>query len=145
VISGRVVVDPSIVVEYLVPLRFTQQATRLFRRVLDVESPLELWAPDLLYPEVTSALHKLVARRHLDGRAGERAIGHLTRLPILAAGTSALMPDVWRLRHTVTPYDGCYVALARRLEAPLLTADERLARALRRRRDRVLLLDEIEG
>jgi predicted nucleic acid-binding protein len=36
---------------------------------------------------------------------------------------------VWELRENVTSYDAAYVALAEALEAPLLTADARLARA----------------
>jgi predicted nucleic acid-binding protein len=143
--AGPVVVDASVVVEYLVALRFTRQARRFFAGLLDPDDALELWAPDLLYPEVVSALRKLVARRFLDAPAGERATEQLTRLPIMATGTAALMAEAWRLRGTLTPYDACYVALAHRLGAPLLTADERLARALRGRRPRVLLLSGIEA
>jgi len=41
----------------------------------------------------------------------------------------ALLPRIWELRHNVTPYDAAYVALAEVLDAPLLTADARLADA----------------
>lgn len=40
-----------------------------------------------------------------------------------------LIPTIWRLRHNISPYDGAYVALAERLDAPLLTGDLRLAKA----------------
>jgi predicted nucleic acid-binding protein len=40
-----------------------------------------------------------------------------------------LITDLWQLRANVVPYDACYVALARALNCPLLTADARLARA----------------
>jgi predicted nucleic acid-binding protein len=36
---------------------------------------------------------------------------------------------VWALRDNLTPYDGAYVALAETLDCPLVTSDERLARA----------------
>lgn len=36
---------------------------------------------------------------------------------------------VWQLRGGVTAYDAWYVALAESLDAPLVTLDERLARA----------------
>jgi predicted nucleic acid-binding protein len=39
------------------------------------------------------------------------------------------MSRIWELRDNHTPYDAAYVALAEALEAPLLTADRRLARA----------------
>jgi len=35
----------------------------------------------------------------------------------------------WQLRHNITAYDACYVALAEILEVPLATLDLRLARA----------------
>ncbi|WP_330230019.1 type II toxin-antitoxin system VapC family toxin [Nocardia sp. NBC_00508] len=37
--------------------------------------------------------------------------------------------EAWGLRHTVTFYDALYVALAARLDIPLLTADEKLTKA----------------
>lgn len=37
--------------------------------------------------------------------------------------------EAWELRHTVTFYDGLYVALAARLGMPLLTGDATLCRA----------------
>lgn len=40
-----------------------------------------------------------------------------------------LLPDMWRLRGSVTGYDAAYVTLAARLDLPLATADRRLARA----------------
>lgn len=41
-----------------------------------------------------------------------------------------LLPRVWDLRHNLTAYDAVYVALAELLEAPLVTRDRRLARAV---------------
>ncbi|MCP2238704.1 type II toxin-antitoxin system VapC family toxin [Prauserella halophila] len=38
-----------------------------------------------------------------------------------------LIPRVWELRHSITPYDAAYVALAEQLDIPLLTTDARLA------------------
>ncbi|GAB3470277.1 hypothetical protein GCM10027436_87620 [Actinophytocola sediminis] len=43
--------------------------------------------------------------------------------------TGWLAADAWRLRHTITFYDGLYVALAARLELPLLTGDAKLSTA----------------
>ena len=43
--------------------------------------------------------------------------------------TLPLLPEAWTLRANVTPYDACYVALARNLRCPLVTGDRRLARA----------------
>ncbi len=44
-----------------------------------------------------------------------------------------LLRAAWALRANVSTYDGVYVALADRLRMPLLTGDQRLARAWARR------------
>ena len=43
--------------------------------------------------------------------------------------TGALAKAAWAVRQNVTFYDGLYVALAVALTVPLVTADQRLARA----------------
>lgn len=43
--------------------------------------------------------------------------------------TGRLAQRAWDLRHTITFYDGLYVALAAVLDLPLLTADVRLSKA----------------
>jgi predicted nucleic acid-binding protein len=40
-----------------------------------------------------------------------------------------LVPRIWELKENLTAYDAAYVALAEALDAPLVTMDERLARA----------------
>lgn len=142
-LSGPVVIDASVAVEYLVDLGLAEPATRLFSQLVDPGANLELWAPDLIYAESTSALRKLVLRRAIPVAEGAKAIRRLVHLPIVATGTAALLPEVWRMRESVTPYDACYVALARRLRAPLVTGDARLVRAFARSRDRVCSLADL--
>jgi predicted nucleic acid-binding protein len=43
--------------------------------------------------------------------------------------TLPLLAEAWTLRANVTPYDACYVALARGLKCPLVTSDHKLSRA----------------
>jgi predicted nucleic acid-binding protein len=42
-------------------------------------------------------------------------------------GHRVLLERVWELRHTITPYDAAYVALAETIGTVLITADRRLA------------------
>ena len=44
-------------------------------------------------------------------------------------GVGGLLGRIWELRDNVSAYDATYVAVAEALEAPLVTADGRLARA----------------
>jgi len=57
------------------------------------------------------------------GRATANRLG-LRRHPI-----RSLWPRAWELRTNLSAYDALTVALAEQLDAPLLTADARLARA----------------
>jgi len=140
-LSGPVVIDASAVVEYLVVLTLTDAATRLFSIV--ASGQIELWAPDLLYSESASALRKLVKLGALPAAPATRAVGQLQRLPITATGTAPLMPDVWRMRAFLTPYDACYVALSNELSATFVTAERGLAAELRKRRKAVRYLGDL--
>jgi predicted nucleic acid-binding protein len=140
-LAGAVVVDASVVVEYLVALSLTTQAQILFRAL--VERDLELWAPDLVYPESLSALRRLVALRAIEARAADRGVGQLLRLPIMVVGTRELGRRAWELRGSLTPYDACYAALAEALAAPLITADRRFARDLAARGASALFLGDL--
>jgi predicted nucleic acid-binding protein len=42
---------------------------------------------------------------------------------------SPFLSPLWQLRHNMTAYDACYVALAEALDAELVTLDSRLASA----------------
>lgn len=140
-LAGAAVVDASVVVEYLVALTLTDHANALFRAVADHE--LELWAPDLMYPESVSALRRLVRLRSITAAAAEQACDHLLQLPLLVTGTRDLMKRAWALRESLTPYDACYAALAEAIGAPLVTADRKLARSLASLRAAVLYLGDL--
>lgn len=141
VLSGPVVIDASVVVEYLVVLALTDAATKLFH--LAAHGRVELWAPDLVYSESVSALRKLVQLEAVPDSPAKLAVDHLAQLPITATGTAALMPEVWRMRTFLTPYDACYVALAAELGATFVTAEHDLAAELRKRRKRARYLGEL--
>jgi predicted nucleic acid-binding protein len=65
-----------------------------------------------------------------DGRAMVAAI---LDAPLYVAESTALLPAAWEIAvgHDSTVYDGVYLALSVALDAPLVTADRRLRRALR--------------
>ena len=56
-------------------------------------------------------------------------IRRLATAPIARFNCTALLAHGWELRDNVAVRDALYVTLARRLSAPLLTADRRLTRA----------------
>ena len=116
------VVDASVVLEALL------QAGPA-RRLL---SSSDVRAPELLDLEVLSVLR----RRTLAGRLPEsQAVAVLevySRLTIERHSSWPLLASIWQLRHDLTACDAAYVALAHRLDCPLVTLDQALLRAPRR-------------
>jgi predicted nucleic acid-binding protein len=89
----------------------------------------DLAAPELIDLEVVSVLRRQLAARKLNARRASLALDDLVELPIQRAPHRPLLPRVWELRGNISVYDAAYVALAEVLDAPLVTADVRLARA----------------
>lgn len=88
-----------------------------------------LACPHLIDAEVLHVLRSHVRRGELDAEDATRAIGVWGRLGMERFGVDGLLDRMWELRDNVSAYDAAYVAVAEALEAPLLTADGRLARA----------------
>jgi predicted nucleic acid-binding protein len=86
-------------------------------------------APDILNPEVLQSLRGLERGGVVTDARASRAVRRLAESRIARVPTRALLPDAWSLRHNLSAYDACYVALARALRCPLLTTDGPLARA----------------
>lgn len=85
--------------------------------------------PHLADSEVAHALRSQVLRGDLEAADAWRAIETWGRLGIERIGVLGMLPRIWELRGNVSAYDATYVAVAEALEAPLVTADGRLARA----------------
>jgi predicted nucleic acid-binding protein len=97
-----------------------------FRRRLRGE---RLVAPALIDLEIASAWRRAARAGRLSEQRASQALADLADLALARAPHGALMGRIWSLRDNLTAYDAAYVALAEILEAPLLTADERLVQA----------------
>lgn len=89
-------------------------------------------APHLIDAEVGNALRSMVLRGDLTDGVGASARLMAERLvhrrhPIHGATAAR----AWQLRHNLGFYDALYIALAERLHCQLITADNRIARALK--------------
>ena len=134
-------IDASGVVEYLVELTHTGPATRLFH--LAADGRVDLWAPDLVYPECVSTLRKLVRLGAISDAPAGVAVERLPQLPIAATGSAALMPAVWKMRTFLTPYDACYVALADELDGVFVSGERNLVVELGKRGRRARFLGDL--
>ncbi len=85
--------------------------------------------PQVLHVEVISSLRKAELHALCTPAQAATALQLLMSMPLQTWSLEGLHSRVWSLRHSVTPYDAWYVALAEYLEAPLATCDVRLTRA----------------
>ena len=88
-----------------------------------------LQAPELIDAELLSVLRRLALTGKLLESQALQALSTASRLGLRRHATRSLWPRAWELRTNLSAYDALYVALAEQLQAPLLTADARLARA----------------
>lgn len=86
------------------------------------------------------AIRRFERRGELDVQRSAEALGDLEQLPLARYPTLTLVERAWSLRENFTTYDAMYVALAEALETPLVTADERLAAAMRTHTDVAVVL-----
>ena len=103
-------------------------------------SPRGDWASSELYGESIAGPEILLAESSNVLRLLEQS-GKVSRAEIAEAHRELMRTDiklhpfapfaarVWELRHNLTAYDAWYVAVAESLDCPLVTLDERLARA----------------
>ncbi|MGL5852648.1 MAG: type II toxin-antitoxin system VapC family toxin [Phycicoccus sp.] len=87
-------------------------------------------APHLIDAEVGSVLRRHERAGLLSSVEAEAAM-HATRALVnhRYPHAGSLSAHAWSLRHHLSFYDALYVALAARLDLPLLTADTRLVRS----------------
>jgi predicted nucleic acid-binding protein len=89
----------------------------------------DLFAPDLLVPEVLAFLRRMAAQERMTDSEANHLAEVFRGSPIEYVHVWPQAARVWDLRHNMSPYDACYVAVAEELGAPLVTTDLRLARA----------------
>ena len=118
------VLDASVLVEYLAGRERVQAV-----RAHILAGAGALWAPHLVDAEVGHVLRRAVARGEVTPDAADEALFDLARFPLRRAAHVGLLDRAWALRENVSFYDALYVALAERLDEPLLTLDARLATA----------------
>jgi predicted nucleic acid-binding protein len=116
-------VDASAVIELLL-------STPLGRLVAtEIGVVHTLHAPELLGVEVVSVLRRLIAAGEIDVDSAERVIAELGALGVEAYEHAPLLGRMLALRNNLTAYDAAYVALAKALDAVLLTCDSKIAGA----------------
>jgi predicted nucleic acid-binding protein len=121
------VVDASILVSLLAGAEHAEWAQA---KIASAERR-SIWAPHLIDAEVGHSLRRRVAAGQLVANEARDAVDDLLHLPLRRIAHRGLLHRAWALRENLSFYDALYVALAEHLELPLLTLDDRLAKAAR--------------
>ena len=120
-----IVADASAVVDLLTGTVERRQAIRD-----ELQARRRVHAPDLLTLEVLSALARAGRRKAMTAPEQQDVLDAYASLRIRRHSSHPLWPRIARLTARHSSYDAAYVALAEMLDAPLLTTDVRLARAV---------------
>ncbi|HEC85074.1 MAG: twitching motility protein PilT [Candidatus Parabeggiatoa sp. nov. 2] len=125
------VVDASVGIKLFVVEDLSEKKHALFAH-LAAEPPAQLYVPDLFFIECTNILWKYVRRFDYPADKASKNLMNLEKLALQRIPTSDLMVGALDIAvsHTISAYDACYVALAQRLNVPLVTADEKLINTL---------------
>lgn len=127
------VVDASVAAKWFLPPSGEPLADEASRLLADyAQGRLRFAVPDLFWAECANILWKAVQQGRWTRSAAEEAILALQNRSLPTTSSLELLEDAFSIAATFdrTVYDCMYVALAVRLKADLVTADERLANAL---------------
>lgn len=119
-----IILDASSAVELL--LR-TPAGQSIERRIYSRGESLH--APHLIDLEVTQVLRRQVREGRVSPHRANEAVHDLIQLRLRRYPHTALLPSIWKYRHTLSACDAAYVVLAETLGSTLITRDARLASA----------------
>jgi len=122
---SRLVADASAIVDVLAG------APRAAQVRDELSAVAELDVPEHFHVEAISALRGLLRRGDLSPERADRALDLLLSLRVVRHPVASLAREACALRNVLTAYDAAYLALARALDARLLTTDRGLAVAAR--------------
>ncbi len=141
----KVVIDASVAVKWIIPGEpWEAQARTLKERIASRE--IEAYAPPLLLYEVASVIQKSILRGALRLGDGIEALKAMGRLGLNIQPTSwDNLAEILNIATTtkLTVYDAAYLHLSKKMEAKLVTADNKL----KKRGESVtvtILLEELE-
>lgn len=119
-----IVLDTSAAVDWLLQ---TPAGQRIEQRIY--VHPETLHSVHLIDVEFVQVLRRLVREGALTPKRAEEAIDDMAALRITRYAPVLLVERIWRLRQNLSAYDAAYVALAEKLQAPLITRDQRIRAA----------------
>jgi predicted nucleic acid-binding protein len=139
------VVDANVALKLVFEQEHSDRADRLFRHLAET-SGARFYVPDFFYAECASGLILYVRHQKYPAARARRDLADLEALALNVVPTLDLIKDALDLALTngISGYDAVYVALSKRIGAPLVTADGGLTRALTGKPFQILHLANLE-
>lgn len=125
------VVDCSVLVKLFVPEKGSQDAICWCKNWRN--GKIEVFAPELVIAEFANVIWHKVWRKEIDPSIGSSSVADFMKLPIRIVEHGTLIEGAFNMAisHEITVYDALYAALAYKLDATLVTADNILAKKLK--------------
>jgi len=122
------VVDASVVVQLLITDTYSDETEVLFD---SIEDGNKLIVPEFGVIECTNVLWKHVRFHNLKQADAEGLVQDLIKLDIVVTPVTGLMARALEigLKHQLAIYDSIYITLAEKLNYPLITVDQKQAKA----------------
>lgn len=127
------VLDASVAAKWFLPRvsePLFEEASELLREY--AAGRTTLLVPELFWAEFGNIMWKAARLNRISGAAGERAVSAVRELSFPSTAASVLLESSYSIAISfdLTVYDAMYVALAVQRNAPLVTADHRLAQTV---------------
>ncbi|ELS01716.1 putative nucleic acid-binding protein [Xenococcus sp. PCC 7305] len=126
----RCVIDANVGIKRFIADPLSAKTKQLLDTLSNPQT--EIFIPDLFYIEIANIFWKYVRAELYSADQVQIDLDILKRFPFKVISTSELMGEAVNLaiNFGISAYDACYVALSRRVNAPLLTLDKKLIKAL---------------
>lgn len=126
----RCVLDTSVSIKQFIDDPLTAKVNQLLDHLTYTQT--EIFVPDLFYIESTNTLLKYVRAGLYSSTEVQNDLMALKSLSFRVISTTELMEDAFQIAYNcgISAYDACYIALCDRVNAPLLTLDQKLINAL---------------
>lgn len=138
------VVDANVALKLFFEQPGSDRADALFAH-LEIEARSRFYVPDFFYAECATAFAKYARLTDYAPRQARTDMADLLALSLHVVPTAELAPQALdiALTHRINGYDAFYIALSHRSNATLVTADEKLVRAMAGKSHRVQLLSAL--
>jgi predicted nucleic acid-binding protein len=125
------VVDANVALKLFFIQPLSNRADALFA-YLEANAHTRFYVPDFFYAECVSAFANYVRLAKYPATSAQQDMTELRDLALHVTPTTNLATEAMELAiaHRISGYDAFYVALAIHAEVPLITADEKLVRAM---------------